>query len=332
MQNFTNTLRISRRVLSPRIDAPDAFGPLRGTLLAAVAALGAVPRAPQAGAIPRRMPCKLGVLLAIMGIAWLGGGRPAAAQSAQSVSIFGNAVPKIPAVSNTKAMTFGVKFWSSQSGTISAIRFYRGAVSPNGYIASLYSASGSLLGSVTLSHESGPVPGWQVATFATPIAISPNTTYVAAYYAPSGRQAVTRYGLTNGVTTGPLTAPASATVGGNGVYVYGHAFPTRTYEATNYFVDVLFAPTVATPYLTLSFSPANPSIPSNASAGTVVATINASWSDGSPFTGTLSFGTPYSNDNGMFAISGSNLIISPSGSGVSTDANTVQNVTVVATQ
>jgi hypothetical protein len=64
----------------------------------------------------------------------------------------------------------------------------------------------------------------------------------------------------------------------------------------------------------------------------VVATITTSWSDGSPFTGTFSFAQPYSNDQGIFAISGNNLIISPSGPGVSADANTVQQVTIAATQ
>jgi len=66
--------------------------------------------------------------------------------------------------------------------------------------------------------------------------------------------------------------------------------------------------------------------------GSVVATISATWSDGSPFTGTLSFAPPYSNDGAVFAISGNNLIVNPSGPGLFADANTVQNVTIVATQ
>jgi hypothetical protein len=86
------------------------------------------------------------------------------------------------------------------------------------------------------------------------------------------------------------------------------------------------------PTLSLSLSPSSPSVASNAALGSAVATITATWSDGSPFTGTLSFGSPYSNDNATFAISGNNLIINPAGPGVSADANTVQNVTIVATQ
>jgi hypothetical protein len=127
-----------------------------------------------------------------------------------------------------------------------------------------------------------------------------------------------------------LTAPASSVAVGNGVYNSKNAFPKSSHEASNYYVDVLFTPTGAT--LLINFSPTNPSMPANAALGTVVATITPTWSDGSPFTGTLSFARPYSNDQMVFAISGDNLIINPSGPGVSADANTVQNVTIVATQ
>jgi hypothetical protein len=249
--------------------------------------------------------------------------------SAQSLSIFGNAVPSEPSGAG-KAVTLGVKFWSSQSGTISGVRFYRAAVSSNGYVASLYSADGTLLGSATLARESGQLPGWQVANFVSPIPVAANTTYISAYYCPDGQGAEDPNELRNGVANGPLTAPASSAVGGNGVYNFKNAFPKNSYQASNYYVDVLFTPTGAS--LVLSFSPPNPSIPANAPLGSVVATINPTWSDGSPFTGTVSFGSPYSNDQGVFAISGTNLIVNPSGSGVSADANTVQNVTIVATQ
>jgi hypothetical protein len=60
--------------------------------------------------------------------------------------------------------------------------------------------------------------------------------------------------------------------------------------------------------------------------GSFVATIVPGWSDGSPFTGTLSFAPPYSNDHGTFAISGNSLIVNPSGPGVSSSADTIQNV------
>jgi Domain of unknown function (DUF4082) len=252
--------------------------------------------------------------------------------SAQTISIFGNAVPKNP-IDDGLAVTLGVKFWSTQPGTISGIRFYRAVASPQGYVARLYSADGTPLGSATIAGESGPLPGWQEADFASPIPISANTTYIAAYYSPVGHGAWDPYRLSYGVTNGPLIAPASGAVGGNGVYDYGQIFPGSTYEQSNYYVDVAFVPPAgAFPNLVLSFDPPNPSITSDAPLGSVVATITASFSDGSPFTGTLSFAPPYSNDQGVFAISGNNLIINPSGSGVSSDADTTLNVTIVATE
>jgi hypothetical protein len=104
----------------------------------------------------------------------------------KSISIFGNAVPNNSVEADQSAVTVGLKFWSTTAGSVSAIKFYRGAASPQGYIATLYSAAGTVLGSVQMAQESSPVPGWQVAQFASPISISRNTSYVAAYYAPSG--------------------------------------------------------------------------------------------------------------------------------------------------
>ena len=249
--------------------------------------------------------------------------------SAQTISIFGNAVPVDPTGAGANE-TLGVKFWSSQAGTVSGIRFYRAAASSTGYVASLYSAGGRLLGSANLTSDSCSVPCWEVANFASPISIAANTTYVAAYYALGGQGAGDPGELKNGVMNGPLTAPASSAVGGNGVYNSKHSFPKSSHSASNYYVDVMFVPTGAV--LTLSFNPSSANIPANAALGSVVATITASWSDGSPFTGTLSFAQPYSSDNGMFALSGNDLILNPSGPGLSADTNTVQNVTVAATQ
>ena len=50
-------------------------------------------------------------------------------------------------------------------------------------------------------------------------------------------------GLASAVVSGNLTAPASSTVGGNGVFVYGTGgFPTSSYKDANYWVDVRFVP------------------------------------------------------------------------------------------
>ena len=86
--------------------------------------------------------------------------------------------------------------------------------------------------------------GWQQALFSTPVNITPGTTYIASYFTPTGFYALDRDYFTTQYSRGPLTAPASTASGGNGVYTYAgtNTFPTATYRASNYWVDVLVDP------------------------------------------------------------------------------------------
>ena len=70
-------------------------------------------------------------------------GHAAAAQS--PLTLFGNGTPKIPVDPDTNSVTLGVKFWSSQAGTIKGIRFYRAAQSASGYLALTASAPSLLM-------------------------------------------------------------------------------------------------------------------------------------------------------------------------------------------
>lgn len=256
-----------------------------------------------------------------------------AASAAPLFTIFGNAKPETPVVADAGVVTLGVKFRSTQPGKVSGIRFYRGATSRDGYVVKLFAANGSLLAAAKAWKDTCVIPCWEQVSFASPVTIAANTTYIAAYYTSHGRYAVEKYGLKNGHSGGPLSAPASDTVGGNGVYTYSTGFPNETWYNSNYYVDVAFTPIAsAQARLTLSFDPPNPRIVPSAPGGTVVATIIAAWSDGTPFTGTLGFGPPFYNDAGTFAISGNKLIISPAGPGISVPGGTMRNVTITATQ
>src|SRR5690606_21474423 len=90
-----------------------------------------------------------------------------------------------------------------------------------------------------------------------------NTIYVASYHAPNGGYSFdSGYFSSGGVDNGVLHAPASDSVGGNGVYVYGPGgvFPTNTYNGSNYWVDVAFAASIGpdtTPPVISSRSPAS---------------------------------------------------------------------------
>jgi endonuclease/exonuclease/phosphatase family metal-dependent hydrolase len=160
-----------------------------------------------------------------------------------SQTLFGDRVPANPVEEpDTRAVELGVKFRSNVAGAVEAIRFYRGTGNASGYVARLWTGTGTLLAQVPVGN--GPVPGWQEVALPTPVAITAGTTYIASYYTSNGLFARDPYGLTNAAISGNLTAPGSASAGGNGVYVYrtGGGFPASTYKETNYWVDVRFAP------------------------------------------------------------------------------------------
>lgn len=151
-------------------------------------------------------------------------------------------VPGVSSDPDPSAVELGVKFSSSQNGTITGVRFYKGSANTGTHTGKLWSNSGSLLATVTFTNETAS--GWQQATFSTPVAITAGVTYVASYWAPNGRYAADSFGLSTAVDSTPLRALSSVESGGNGVYRYASTgFPNSTWSATNYWVDVVFMPT-----------------------------------------------------------------------------------------
>jgi Domain of unknown function (DUF4082)/Bacterial Ig-like domain/Bacterial Ig domain len=145
--------------------------------------------------------------------------------------------PVNPSTSDTGSVNLGVRFTPSENGTITGIRFYKGVGNTGTHVGSLWNSSGQLLGQVTFTGES--TAGWQQANFATPISVTAGETYTASYLAPDGGYAADADGLSSAVVNGPLTALANG-----GVYTYSSssAFPTSSYNSTNYWVDVVFSP------------------------------------------------------------------------------------------
>ena len=97
-------------------------------------------------------------------------------------------------------------------------------------------SDGTLLASATFTNETST--GWQTVLFSDPVSITAGTTFVASYHS-NGHYASTSNYFTTAHTDGPLTAFAVD----NGVFTYsdGNAFPTTSFNATNYWVDVLFS-------------------------------------------------------------------------------------------
>jgi hypothetical protein len=86
-------------------------------------------------------------------------------------------------------------------------------------------------------------------SFPSPVSVSANTVYVASYFCPGGHYSADQNYFAAGRDSAPLHAPADGAQGGNGLFTYGaaSAFPTQTYLASNYWVDVVFSPTPTTP-------------------------------------------------------------------------------------
>ena len=163
-------------------------------------------------------------------------------------------VPAVASVVDPNAIELGVKFQAVVDGYITGIRFYKGAGNNGTHVGNLWDSSGQLLGTAVFVNETAT--GWQQVLFATPVAVTANTTYVASYHAPNGNYAAdSNYFTTSGYVNSPLLALSNPAGSGNGVYNYGpSAYPTSSFNATNYWVDVVFQ-TDVTPPATAFVSP-----------------------------------------------------------------------------
>ena len=139
-----------------------------------------------------------------------------------------------------RPVELGVKFISAETGFINGIRFFSADIVEGTYTGHLWTTDGTLLASAGFANVN--TGGWQEVLFDEPVTVSAGSVYVASYYNPAGIYAATSRGLTEAVSNGQsLIAMGNDVEGGNGVYTYdGPYFPTFSYNATNYWVDVMF--------------------------------------------------------------------------------------------
>ena len=174
------------------------------------------------------------------------------------------------------AIEVGVKFRSSINGYITGLRFYKSTLNIGTHVGNLWTTTGVLVGTATYTNETAS--GWQDVTFASPVAIAADTTYVASYHAPNGHYAFNaNFFGTSGTINGPLTAPSAADAGGNNVYRYspGSTFPDQPAPA-NYWIDVVFNTSVgndSTPPTITTMTPA-PNVSGFSTATNVTATFS----------------------------------------------------------
>ena len=146
------------------------------------------------------------------------------------------ATPANPSSGDSSSVELGARFSSAVAGKVTGVRFYKGQFNTGTHTGALWSNTGEQLATGTFTGETPT--GWQTLTFATPVDITPGTPYVVSYHAPSGGYAYNPGYFSESHLAYPLSSPND---GANGLYRYGPSgFPTETYNANNYWVDVVF--------------------------------------------------------------------------------------------
>jgi hypothetical protein len=140
---------------------------------------------------------------------------------------------------DTASVELGVRFTADVNGYVKGIRFYKGPGNTGTHRGNLWSATGTQLATAVFANETAT--GWQQVLFATPVPVTAGTVYTASYLARRGRYAHDESYFDVAYDRPPLHALPDAS-GGNGVYRYGTSsgFPTNSWQATNYWVDVVF--------------------------------------------------------------------------------------------
>ena len=150
-------------------------------------------------------------------------------------------IPPVADAGDPNAVELGVKFRSDVTGSITGVRFYKSATNVGTHVGNLWTNDGALLARVTFADETPS--GWQQMLFDVPVPVTANVRYVVSYHTNVGHYAAAgAYFSSAGVDALPLHAGPSTPSETNGVFLYGAtAFPTSHFNATNYWVDVVFS-------------------------------------------------------------------------------------------
>ena len=228
-------------------------------------------------------------------------------------SLFTTQTPAIPSAADGVPYELGMKFRLAGSGVITAIRYWKASGDTGTHVGRIWSSTGSLLASTTFAGETAS--GWQQQALATPLSVQPGTTYVVSVNIGS-RYPFTGSGLANPIVNGEIGSVAD---GNNGVYGNPFAFPTLSFQNSNYFRDIVFVPDAAGPPAQLSLAPANSSGQTN-SAVTYTATVQDA-SGNTVVTATNSIVFTVSGVSGFFNPGSGETPITPTG-GVATTSFT----------
>ncbi|MCE1175265.1 MAG: DUF4082 domain-containing protein, partial [Propionibacteriales bacterium] len=144
--------------------------------------------------------------------------------------------PVTGAVASSKTANVGVRFSTTSSGVITAVKFYRGPRQTKSYVASVWSSKSKRLAKVTF--RASTTVGWQTAMLSKPVKVKAKTTYFVSYLATGGHYPVTKGAFAHSFSHDGITIPKA---GGRYTTSRSSKRPTHSTK-TNYFVDVVFVP------------------------------------------------------------------------------------------
>lgn len=204
--------------------------------------------------------------------------QPASAVYATPISVWPDeTVTQVTHHEDANAVELGVKFRTTTSGKVTGVKFFKGEKNIGPHTGSLWDTAGNRLAIVSFENETAS--GWQRAYFAEPIAIDSNKTYVISYHTNGFYAAESGYFHDKNATNSSLTALQNNADGTNGVYMYGEsAYPANSYNAANYWVDVIFTPSIST---TL------PTVPQNIKVIQNLTQVTINWDASSSKTSTV---------------------------------------------
>ena len=159
---------------------------------------------------------------------------------AVSQTLFTTQLPANANATDGVPYELGMKFKSTKAGKILAVRYYKAASDTGTHVGKIWSVTGTLLTSVTFTGETAS--GWQEKALASPLTVTANATYVVSVNI-GGYFPITTNAFPPSPSL-PLTNGNLSVVndGVNGVFGAPTAFPTSSYQYSNYFRDVVFLP------------------------------------------------------------------------------------------
>ena len=190
---------------------------------------------------------------------------------------------KVSARRTGKRTEVGMRFSAKVPGSATGIQVYKASprLKATPRRASLWNSDGERIASARIQPTSAV--GWITASFAKPVKLLRTRSYTASVFAKKGEYAVTRGGFAQRIERDGLVAPARR----NGVIrqTRHSAVPERDKNSANYWVDIVFKPSVKGP-------PPPPPPPTDVFPSAETAGTPAGWVPAQTIQGSYTVSTP----------------------------------------